>query len=199
MFLPLCLLFDWKNWILFPCGSSQSRAASTQPPHMPRPCQTKPLHKWKMSPACLQKPEGARGLTCLFVYLVTHSFNCFFTSSLILSGTGRVPPMWHARGTQPSGPDSVLTAQYDLKPWWGPWDCYCRKFFWTVLVLSAFWVIWNVEWAKTSLWLRTAVGLGSNPALPFAGCPWASDFTSLNLTTLISKMGYPIRALGGAY
>lgn len=57
-----------------------------------------------MSPARLQKPEGARGLAFLFVYLLVHLFDCLFTSSLMLSGLGTVPPACHARGMQSSGP-----------------------------------------------------------------------------------------------
>ena len=58
-----------------------------------------------MSPARLQKPEGARGLAFLFVYLLVHLFDCLFTSSLMLSGLGMVPPACRARGTQYSGPE----------------------------------------------------------------------------------------------
>lgn len=78
-------------------------AAGTQLPYIVWPCQTRPLHKWKMSPARLQKLEGARGLACLSVYLLVHLFDCLFASSLMLSGLGTVPPACHARGIQYSG------------------------------------------------------------------------------------------------
>lgn len=53
------LLVIDKLDVFFP-AAVQSQAASTQPPYVPWPCQTRPLHKWKMSLACLQKPERAR-------------------------------------------------------------------------------------------------------------------------------------------
>ena len=141
VFLLLCLPCDWKNWTFLSPLQCTELGCRYQPPYIAWPCQTRPLHKWKMSPARLQKLEGARGLACLFVYLLVHLFDCLFTSSRMLSGLGRVPPTCHARGMQYSGPEPNAHSPAWSQPWWGLWGCCCRKFFWAVLVFQCLCVI----------------------------------------------------------
>lgn len=133
VFLPLSLTCDWQIGCFFP-AAVQNQAASTQAPYMPWPCQTRPLRKWKMSLACLQKPERARGLACLFVYLFIHSSNCLFTSYWFCQALVGCPPCAMQGGCRTLALNSVLTAQHGLELWWELWGWYCRKFFLTVLV-----------------------------------------------------------------